>query len=79
MLKIKDDVYLKYLEKFGFTEEDGYYVTLCNTTDFKIFISSGTGNISIDNKTDCTILDDLDIIFDMIKAGIVEKVDDGNS
>lgn len=80
MLKIKDEVDLKELEKFGFMKDksidDGeYYYRICN-----IFI----GNNKIILQDDGInfykpILDyefnqeEVDVLYDLIKADIVEK------
>lgn len=71
MLKIKDDVDLKELEKFGFFESYGAYTKHTANAfwhikkkDRKITFSSGMGLWT-------RILIDL---FDLIQAGLVEKV-----
>ena len=94
MLKIKDNVDLKELEKFGFKYDDefgvGMYVKskhyekevndpiygksnelfsdrICIFEDTRKII---TDNYSLQNKMD------YDTLFDLIQAGLVEKVED---
>ena len=78
MLKIKDNVDLKELEKFGF-EKDGY--NYCY--DFIPYKENGGQYILFDVKERKLYLDyiDLDyfdeavnILYDLIKADLVEKV-----
>lgn len=72
MLKIKDNVNLKKLEKFGIKFQNdfkgGYYY--CNR-DFKISTKkhhliplNGTGNTRFDR------------LYDLIQAGLIEKVEE---
>ena len=72
MLKIKDNVDLKKLEKFGFEnnigflQKDAEYITYYINKDFR--------TIEIwDYQADEVVLDDT--IYDLIKADLVEKVD----
>ena len=78
MLKIKDDVDLRELERFGFKLriEDNYYVKkvyLKNADDDKNFYKVHP----IYRKIELTRLDgELDTtLYDLIKANLVEKVD----
>lgn len=80
MLKIKDNVDLKELEKFGFIKDGFYYSKKINYEYYKveIYIELDRKNIIIqndyyDSEYACYIPD---VIFDLIKADIVEKVDD---
>ena len=85
MLKIKDNVDLKELEKFGFTNskkvKDKYNF---NTKLVKaVFKSEDDYNaMSISNKRSIDLTDYfeniewLDTLYDLIKADLVEKVDD---
>ena len=74
MLKIKDNVDLEELKKYGFivkilpTFESVNYANLiwCNTKTRKIIIDNFVGDEIIDK------------LYDLIKAGFVEKVDDNN-
>lgn len=84
MLKIKDNVNLKELEKFGFEKyKDAYYIY----NDYYLEISEG---VSVDVRWDTRWIvlnsvvgflrmyeiDYQDILFDLIQAGLVEKVSD---
>jgi hypothetical protein len=79
MLKIKDNVDLKELEKFGFSYYDNKtscYYGCCGkwTEKIDIFVNNAR-YISIfvkDNKT-CF---ETDTLYDLIKADLVEKTDD---
>lgn len=71
MLKIKDDVDLKELEKFGLVESHNYF-TKFNEYDVDVL------TISKDDKLIELFSDDtaVEILFDLIQAGLVEKVGD---
>lgn len=74
MLKIKDNSELKELEKYGFKEEKWY----CSLNNQNIHILS-RDCFSIDfNTRYFTYLNidfyGLDLIYDLIEAGLVEKV-----
>ena len=70
MLKVKDNVDLKELEKFGFLNEyktqgkGQVYVSCCETIEF---FGYETG----DDKND-----GLTILYNLIKADLIEKVDE---
>lgn len=72
MLKIKDNVDLKELEKFGFEKgnkydwEDYIYDEDFYIKDRQIVIESEWYGYSLDRLTE--------ILFDLIQAGLVEKV-----
>lgn len=74
MLKIKDDVDLKELEKFGFKKEGCTYEVFFGDAviwvgnDKKVYFST------IDYFGDETGDDVLEFLFDLIQAGLVEKV-----
>lgn len=76
MLKIKDSVDLKELEKFGFIKNKNRFVEeILYCKDFlvvdknkEIFISSGVDEIYGNNE--------LLTLYDLIQAGLVEKVSD---
>ena len=74
MLKIKDDVDLKELEKFGFRNEQGYlqkdmlWITYYINKDIRMLeieMFMAGKEIVLDNT-----------MYDLIKAGLVEKVVD---
>lgn len=68
MLKIKDDINLKELEKFGLKKEEDmyYYRNVLNSIVLTIF----------DNKKISNPHDDPgnDVLYDLIKADLVEKI-----
>ena len=84
MLKIKDNIDLKDLEKFGFAKKDGlvysyYFKDFCQ--GFRISICKPRNEhinreIFLDTYKDLyEVIDDYnDTIFDLIKADMVEKV-----
>lgn len=86
MLKIKDNVDLKELEKFGFM----YWENGCGTTGYSKYYVRGQITIiekdkEFENKyiderviKENQIINDLDLLYDLIKAGLVEKVEDNN-
>ena len=84
MLKIKDDVDLKELEKYGFKydEEMKYWYKHCLGT-FNIFIvlteddiDSFKGQIVFYNDSAFNTTLYLDTLYDLIKADLVEKVEE---
>lgn len=82
MLKIKDSVELKELEKYGFKIEPGksYYYKTISEIEFFIWITKGydykSRHIYIEVKDYSMIITEFDIIFDLIKDGLVEKVEE---
>ena len=85
MLKIKDDVDLKELEKFGFEYEKAHginseryiYTDDCETQrievsveDKEIFVEDISGSYYLGAIVDET----LTVLYDLIQAGLVEKV-----
>ena len=86
MLKIKDGIDLKELEKFGFeiiTEDDRWYAkNICDGRRGQCFILEVDRNdrfiygfsIGADGCGEDAIIDDT--IYDLIQAGLVEKVSD---
>ena len=73
MLKIKDDVDLKELEKFDFTYFDDKRSYSC------LDLQKGNVEVFINNARVISIVSDksifdLDIIYDLILNGLVEKV-----
>lgn len=89
MLKIKDSVDLKELEKFGFKYENGnnpyYYKEIAldeiNTFEFHVWDAKRIIELYIEDQEDETLNidkwvdDEFDFIFDLIQAGLVEKVE----
>lgn len=89
MLKIKDNVDLKELEKFGFEENknlasgfDRYYVWRKSTDDLYIdvFFVVNLANLDLRFETSAygmqeyDVNDFADILFNLIQTGLVEKV-----
>ena len=75
MLKIKDEVDLKELEKFGFRYiKNSNYPNLSNQEYYYDYL----GTISIYENTRATIVrytgeETIDTLYDLIQAGLVEK------
>ena len=79
MLKIKDDVDLKELEKFGFEEDELQYFYYGFTepnpnSEIRIYVNIETKEISTGFDSYVSPYRIHDKIFDLIKAGLVEKV-----
>jgi hypothetical protein len=81
MLKIKDNIDLKELEKFGFKKiypnDDAYFkkVYLGNDDDDRVcYLIKGWNRFIKITRIDGEELDDT--LFDLIQAGLVEKVSD---
>ena len=73
MLKIKDNIDLKELEKFGFelTEKEWY-----ETRDNDIWVMVTPISKTIKLSTNSNGIREIDgILYDLIKADLVEKVD----
>lgn len=87
MLKIKDNVDLKELEKYGFVNDeiDGRKVKIkkmmtkekWNSEIVEIDLITGQLQIFIDDEyyENYTKSDTLDFIYDLIKDGLIEKID----
>lgn len=71
MLKIKDNIDLKELEKFGFTKIRSNYLYDANCIHNYIEIIEYSRKINIVDLSNKKIEDK---IFDLIQAGLVEKV-----
>lgn len=75
MLKIKDNIDLKELEKFGFEIENRYipkhyYYRYNNRFAYLLKINIETKRLILNSLNK----DTLDKIFDLIQAGLVEKI-----
>ncbi len=70
MLKIKDNVDLKELEKFGFIKDKNiyHYKNIFDVTVLMVFDNRKISNPTDDNGNV--------ILYDLIHAGLVEKVED---
>ena len=83
MLKIKDDVNLKELEKFGFKKEDDYYYLDFvpynendNTGCSYIGVEISTRIIDVEHIVVEDFSQAVDTLFDLIQAGLLEKVEE---
>lgn len=80
MLKIKDNVDLKELEKFGFKNvsyKNYVYTPKVDIDLNEIWVDGDTKKIDIIDYThnvEYIIDENLDKLFDLIQAGLVEKV-----
>ena len=75
MLKIKDNVDLKELEKYGFHKGYKFYeppIFMYIDTDKNLFFTDGHPWWNMEYYYNY----DSDVIVDMIKDGLVEKVED---
>ena len=74
MLKIKDNVDLKELKNLMFLETEQYYyypVVDCSV-ELRVWKSDRTLYISVNDYED--YVEDIDKLYDLIQAGLVEKV-----
>lgn len=81
MLKIKDEVDFKELEKFGFEEDEEQYFYYGFTepdpnSEIRIYIEITTRIISTGFDPYVSSYKIHDKIYDLIQAGLVEKVGD---
>lgn len=82
MLKIRDDVDLKELEKFGFKRYGNRYRkqfmdTLRTSAYIDFWIYDGIIKVEVDTEKSIIYLKtELDYLYDLIQAGLVEKVED---
>ena len=76
MLKVKSDVDLKELEKFGFElKEDSYEYNTCEEEDGFSGFTIDTDDRIINNYSSVS-RKNLDVMYDLIQAGLVEKVEE---
>ena len=70
MLKIKDSVDLKGLEKFGFEKDKNtyYFKNVCNAIVLMVFDNRKISNPEDDQGNE--------VLYDLIQAGLVEKVEE---
>ena len=78
MLKIKADIDLKELEKFGFVFNRVGNRWKQNLFVFAVFSKNYKKTMHIKIGKDITVYNSkgLDILFDLIQAGLVEKVEE---
>lgn len=75
MLKIKDSVDLKELEKFGF-KNNQYIRTLNGILVYRVVITSTHHYLQIRDCNFASIAGSLqDLIYDLIQSGLIEKVE----
>ena len=72
MIKIKDDVDLKELEKFGFYNDYGNWHKVCGDGYIEYWINAYRSIEIFVNDDSEVVLDTT--IFDLIEAGLVEKL-----
>ena len=82
MLKIKDNINLKEIEKYGFKyieDKEPYYVYDLNDNRTYLVIDEETKEIGIPTSLYGDIpsyyINNFNVIYDLIKADLVEKVD----
>ena len=78
MLKIKDNVDLKELEKYGF-RKNGMLSYTKRVQDVTIMYTTGKHKeLYLFRETESAYIDDknLDTLYDLIKDGLVEKVEE---
>lgn len=79
MLRIKKDVSLEKLEEYGFIivnnhNSDYYQIKIKDFNTFKIIIKPISREILID--TGANYINNLNLLFDLIQDGLVEKVEE---
>lgn len=75
MLKIKDNVDLKELEKYGFKEEYGFYEKEIENGDGNLlrwYVNKGYKTIEVSTYDGCEFLLD-NTLYDLIQDGLVVK------
>ena len=83
MLKIRDDVELEELEKFGFkygTRDKFLYKTKSNGIESRIYIdllpcNNNNNELKIESQSHTIPNKIIDKLYDLIKANLVEKVE----
>ena len=73
MLKIKEDVDLKELEKFGFVNNNCYCTLYGDYAD--LFVDKERRIIFIEEDYSHRQTDAWGVLFDLIQVGLVEKVE----
>ena len=81
MLKIKDNVPIEELEKFGFKHRYGkcyeYIRELNGRNAYRIYTTKTHANIQIEVFEPMVIAQKMqDVLYDLVQAGLVEKVSD---
>ena len=81
MLKIKDNIDLKELEKFGFDEYIGWYENIKYDAAFSVYkntriIKFDCSDWGLERDNGAEIIQ---VLFDLIQAGLVEKVNENET
>ena len=76
MLKIKDSVDLKELEKFGFKYNDDIGKYVYNLINKPLCINSWNRKFDMEEYNTLTNVILVDLLYDLIKADMVEKVEE---
>lgn len=73
MLKIRDNIDLEELKKFGFTlnDDEWYFADLYNAN---IYVKPISRKVII-RSYDRHEIENIDIIYDLIQEGLIEKVE----
>lgn len=74
MLKIKNNVDLKELEKFGFFDDYGDIHKICRNSYIEYWVNTDRSIEIFVNDDNEVVLDTT--IYDLIQAGLVEKKED---
>ena len=74
MLRIKDKVDLKELKKFGFIEFEMVYYYPIISDFLELQVHKGDKTLVLVSRSDEYLYDELDLLFDLIQADLVEKV-----
>lgn len=73
MLKISEDKNLKDLEQFGFVKMTFMNIYKYETKDAGVYVNGNTRILNVSSFINENVYD-LDIIYELIKAGLVEQV-----
>ena len=76
MLRIKDGIDLKELEKFGFyycTDKESPRYGCCEFGEYDINIFINNARIISISQTSSKSIFDFEVLYDLIQAGLVEK------
>ena len=77
MLKIKDDVDLKELEKYGFKKYINFrYYFECEEVTVEVDIESRELDLFSTGAVEVQTMSIPNVVYDLIKDGLVEKVED---
>lgn len=77
MLKIRNDIDLEELKKFGFEElTDVYFYTIAQNygSAVELYVWKDDKTLALDVDYEEFFTENIDIFYDLIQAGLVEKV-----